>query len=218
MKKLIILVLLVVSAVTASAQMMTSRTLMKRENPTTWYIRTGLSINSLTGLSNEDKDYSGDRLSTSSKAGFVLDFGFNKPIGKAGAYWGMELGIGNRGGKITDKDSDYYESFNAWSLKYSPITFGYKYSVTDDIKLDIHLGAYALVDLSRKAKDSDGDEIDADDAFENRFDAGIQGGLGVWYRKFNLDFTYQRGFVEFISMPYDPLKSSAFMIRLGYAF
>lgn len=225
MKKLIVLALLAVSAVAAQAQMMKSRTLMKRENPATWYVRAGLSINMLSGLSSDDKEhynlYQGTSTSTStgSKAGFEVDFGFNKPIGKAGAYWGMELGIGNRGGKLTvGEDSNDKYSFNTWSLNYSPVTFGYKYSLTDDIRLDVHLGAYALVDMSRKAKDDDGKELDADDTFDNRFDAGLQGGIGVWYKKFNLDVTYRHGFVGFVSMPYDALKSSAVMVRLGYAF
>ncbi len=214
MKKMLVLVLLVISAVTASAQMMTSRTLMKRESPTLWYVRAGFALNSLTGMDSDDKEY----LGTAIKAGFELDFGFNKPIGKSGTYWGMELGIGNRGGKITQKDTDNATSYNTWSLNYSPITFGYKYSVTDDIKLDIHLGAYALVDLSRKAKNNDGHECDADLEFTNRYDAGIQVGLGAWYKRFNLDFMYRHGFVGFVSMPYNNLNSSAFLIRLGYAF
>lgn len=226
MKKLIAIVLLAVSAMTASAQMMTSRTLMKRENPTTWYVRAGLSINMLSGMSSEDKtDYDGYEQSTGSKAGFEIDFGFNKPMGKSGLYWGMELGIGNRGGKITGKyKEDGYNdecktSFNSWALNYSPFTLGYKYSVTDNLKLDVHLGAFALVDMSQKAKfEEDGDKEDIDEAFDSRFDAGIQAGLGAWFKKFNLDVTYRHGFVGYVSMPNDPLKSSSLLIRLGYAF
>ncbi|MDE6154380.1 MAG: PorT family protein [Muribaculaceae bacterium] len=156
MKKIIAIALLAVSAISASAQMMTSRTLMKRETPTTWYVRAGMSVNMLSGLNSDDKDYG---LTTGSKAGFEVDFGFHKPMGKSGAYWGMELGFANRGGSISEVDGyddEYKYSLNAWSLKYSPFTFGYKYSITDDLKIDGHLGAFALVDLSRKAK-VDGD-------------------------------------------------------------
>ena len=190
---------------------------MKRENPTTWYVRAGMSVNMLSGLNSDDKDYG---LTTGSKAGFEVDFGFHKPMGKSGAYWGMELGFANRGGSISEVDGyddEYKYSLNAWSLKYSPFTFGYKYSITDDLKIDGHLGAFALVDLSRKAK-VDGDEVDADEIFSNRFDAGLQVGVGVWYKKINLDLTYQHGFVGFVESPNSTLKCSALMIRLGYAF
>jgi len=218
MKKLIAITLLAVSAMTASAQMMTSRSLMKRETPTTWYVRLGMSINSLNGLSRDDKD---NGMSTGSKAGFDVDFGFNKPIGKSGAYWGMELGIGNRGGSINEEDTyddeEYKTSINTWSLKYSPITLGYKYSLTDDIRLDGHIGAFALVDISRKAK-CDGEELEADEVFSNRFDAGLQVGIGAWYKKINIDFTYQHGFIAIVEPPYSTLKTSALVIRLGYAF
>lgn len=214
MKKIIAIALLAVSAISASAQMMTSRTLMKRETPTTWYVRAGMSVNMLSGLNTYDKD---DGLKTGSKAGFEVDLGFNKPMGKSGAYWGMELGLANRGGSITEAYENHDYSLNAWSIKYSPITFGYKYSITDDLKLDGHLGAFALVDVSRKAK-NDGDEVDADEMFSNRFDAGLQVGIGVWYKKFNLDLTYQHGFVGLVESPNSTLKCSALMIRLGYAF
>lgn len=221
MKKLIITALIAFSTIAASAQMMTSRTLMKRHSPTTWYVRAGISANMLTGMSSYDKESMwGEKTSTGSKAGFEVDFGFNKGIGRSGAYWGMELGVGNRGGNVITEyeDGKSKTSINAWSLKYSPITFGYKYSLTDDIKLDAHLGAFALVDMSRKAKEDDGDDIDADEAFENRFDAGIQVGVGAWYKKFNLDITYQQGFVPFVRMPNGSLKSGQVLIRLGYAF
>ena len=214
MKKLILLAVLVLSAMTASAQMMTSRTLMKRHTPTTWYVRAGLSVNMLTGMSSDDKDYGYE---AGSKAGFEVDFGFNKPIGKSGTYWGMELGFNNRGGKVTNKENDNVSlSLNAWSIKYSPFTFGYKYSVTDDLKIDAHLGLLALVDVSQSAKE-DGDDYGSD-AFENSFDIGLQVGVGAWYKKFNLDITYQPGFVPFVSTPNGALKSSQVLIRLGYAF
>lgn len=213
MKKLIAIAIIAVSAMTASAQMMTSRTLLKRTNPATWYVHAGMSINSLTGLDDDDKD---NGYSLGSKAGFEVDFGFNKAIGRSGAYWGMELGIGQRGGKVKYynryDDEEYESSISSWAVKYTPINFGYKYSFTDKIKADIHLGGFVSYDFSQKAKDEDGDEYDP---FNNNLDAGIICGLGVWYSKFNLDFSYQRGFIEYLN---SDINSSAFIIRVGYAF
>ena len=51
----------------------------------------------------------------------------------------------------------------------------------------------------------------------NHFDAGMNIGVGVWYDRFNLDLTYQRGFIDAFSDT-DGFKTSNFMIRLGIAF
>ena len=51
----------------------------------------------------------------------------------------------------------------------------------------------------------------------NHFDAGMNIGVGVWYDRFNLDLTYQRGFIDAFSDA-DGFKTSNFMIRLGIAF
>lgn len=70
-------------------------------------------------------------------------------------------------------------------------------------------------------KNSDGD------GYYNRFDAGIQVGIGVWYGRWNLDFAYERGFCSFYNyenmLGAKPekslsLASSNVLIRLGFAF
>lgn len=208
-------------AVTASAQVMRSRTYVSEKN-TMWYGRIGMSFNNVAGMPS---DYN-----ASSKTGMDLDFGFHKNIGESGAYWGMEFGVGTRGCEWKtedhwDSDETIKSSVSTWNIKYSPATFGYKYSVTDDLKIDGHLGIYASYDFTSTYK-NDGEEIDLDDTdFDyQKFDAGLQVGVGVWYKRFNLDFTYQRGFLPVATVwNYDEdeekdLHSSNFMIRLGIAF
>ncbi|MDE6484521.1 MAG: porin family protein [Duncaniella sp.] len=214
MKKILAIILLAVSAFTTSAQMLKSRTLMKKERPTTWYVRLGMSIDNITGV--------GSDCDASAKVGMDLDFGFNKPMGGAGCYWGMDLGIITRGGHISFDRSDMQLNVNAWALKYTPFTFGYKYAVTDDIKLDGHLGVFASYDLSNSAEFKDEDR-DPDTYFDSKFDLGIQAGIGVWWKKFNLDLSYQHGFMSpFVDLSYGDYlgdnSTSAFVIRLGYAF
>ena len=44
-------------------------------------------------------------------------------------------------------------------------------------------------------------------------------GVGVWFnKKFNLDLTYQRGFVSTFDDEDYTVNASNFLIRLGYAF
>lgn len=247
MKKLLLIVATAFMAISASAQVMSSYSYSKSKTSTVWYARLGVSFNNIAGageaisLANE---YSTDEAySLGSKAGMDIDFGFQRPISNFGLYWGMELGIGTRGfsTKYTEKDAydgDYESkgSMLAWNVKYSPFTFGYKYSLTDDVKLDAHIGAFVSYDFAGKKisySDNDGDKWEAttedleDDYDYLAFDAGMQIGVGVWYKRLNLDLTYQRGFVPAAKIYYydkdansveKSLHSSNFMIRLGVAF
>lgn len=221
MKKLIVFMIAAMAVISASAQMRTSRTFTKTKSRTEWIIRVGPSFNKLTGY---DKDQL-DGTKVGGKVGFDIDAAFNKSIGESGLYWGMEFGIGTRGTKLTDEYEDYKMEVSAsmYNIKYSPFTIGYKFAVTDDIKIDPHVGLYALYDFAISSDDEDGVWIDD---FDGKFDAGLQAGVGFWYKRFNIDFMYQFGFVNA-----DPIfsagshesyldggKTSNFLIRLGYSF
>ena len=91
-----------------------------------------------------------------------------------------------------------------------------------NVHIDPHVGVFASYDYTSKMK-ADGESIswgDYADYMEvdyNHFDAGMNIGVGVWYDRFNLDLTYQRGFIDTFSDA-DGFKTSNFMIRLGIAF
>ena len=95
-------------------------------------------------------------------------------------------------------------------------------AVADNVHIDPHVGVFASYDYTSKMK-TDGESIswgDYADYMEvdyNHFDAGMNIGVGVWYDRFNLDLTYQRGFIDTFSDA-DGFKTSNFMIRLGIAF
>jgi hypothetical protein len=255
MKKLIAIALVaLVGTSFANAKLVRSRTVgEKAKTPTEWIVRIGASINNAAGEAVKEikYDYSdGDEYGSYSvgpRVGMDVSVAFNKPMGSSGAYWGMELGFGSRGAsaKTADGDDDYYENSHqhiaTWNLKYSPFTFGYKYAINTAIKLDVHLGAYVSYDFAGSGKATwEWDEYgepesetetyslgeDMLDGFQ-RFDAGIQAGVGVWYKKFNFDITYQRGFVSACEVMIDwsdtrnasyKVFSSNLMLRVGYSF
>lgn len=249
MKKFLVFASLAALAVSANAQVMTSRTRVKEKKPTMWYARIGVSLDNLAGGNDYKKEYTFDysgkhsKVTIAPQAGMDIDFGFQRGIGKAGLYWGMELGFGTRGGAMRSEYSYHYEDrwdsytvegkskgrLLTWNIKYSPFTFGYKYSITDDIKIDAHLGLFLSYDFAGNAKfkyDDDDDEKlslgDLRDEYDfQAFDAGLQLGAGVWWKRFNFDITWQRGFVPLGSYYLDDrhdLYSSNVMFRLGVAF
>lgn len=254
MKKFLLSLLVIVASISANAQIVTSRTMKKSKGQSaTWVIRAGLSLNNPAGGNGflepdyEDSDYK-ESSSLGPRAGMDLSIGFQKPIKTSGLYWGMELGIGTRGAamKWSDKELNYYgdihideekSSFLSWNVKYSPFQLGYKYSLNENIKIDGHFGIYASYDFAGKGvskwycsdrgkseESSDLSEI-RDDYDFNCFDAGLQLGIGLWWKNLNFDITWQRGFVTAVTLDdaMDDYKdvnvcSSNLMLRLGIAF
>lgn len=172
------------------------------------------------------------------KTGFDVSFGFNKPFGKSSAYWGMELGIGSRGYSATEVeqveeriyDADLGRNnyrytycdgdkgdFTAYNVKFVPFMVGYKYGVTKDIKIDAHIGAFVSYDF---AISGDCDDVNGAEEEPESLDAGMQLGIGAWYKRFNLDLTWQKGFLEYSNADCyaDAAKHSAIMLRVGVAF
>lgn len=272
MKKLFLATMVALTAMGANAQIARSTMFQapERENNIMWYIRAGVSINNAAANGNLKDIYKDDDGKTDtglgSKAGYDIEFGFNKNIGSSDAYWGMEFGFGTRGysqkfenvrsGNLTGNYTYTATSLEKKSLlahrfKIMPLMFGYKYGITDKIKLDAHIGAWVSIDMAASYKeeseysftntyDSDYNEFRSekdsfgigdlknsdDEGYYNRFDAGIQAGIGVWYGRWNLDFSYERGFCSI----YDfekmygktdksySLAASNVLIRLGFAF
>lgn len=240
----------------AQARVVNSRVFGEREKQSTeWIIRLGMSLDNAAGnavsQAKEDLEQSKEDYGEPSsygfgcKAGFEFSLAFNKPIGRSGLYWGMELGIGTRGARYWSDSGrdinreDARKNILTWNAKYSPFTMGYKFPITKNIRLDAHLGAFVSYDFAGKSNSKwicdDGEEkykdtVNIGDGALNgfrRLDAGMQIGAGVWYKCFNFDITYQRGFINAFDFYYnsfwdvdDDAKvfSSNLMLRVGIAF
>ncbi len=234
MKKLLLLALIAVMAVGVNAQIVVSQsniiTKTKVEKPktkkkTTWYMRVGVQASKMAF----DDDFTDSEGSIKSAAGYNLDFGFQRPMGGKGAYWGMTFGLGSRGFKYKEEDSEWYqgdkyeyeytEKHTAHNFQYSPFTFGWKIKLADKLYLDPHIGLYFSVDYTGKIKckekltiggDTETDDEsfsiyggeywgDEEDVWWCPADIGLNTGIGIWYDRFNFDITWQRGFVNAIA-------------------
>ncbi len=151
--------------------------------------------------------------------------------------------------------SDYHGKFQdnrllCHTVKFSPFTIGYRYTFLKNMAADVHLGAYASYDYVGNYKTDYTDHIVSTSKYGNRndkkttsaktklkdldkmrkYDAGINLGVGYWFGKFNLDFTWQRGFIAIYEGGGDEVKigketrekgnlfTNNFQLRLGYAF
>ncbi len=87
MKKLLSLAAAFLLCAGVQAQIVSSRSVsiksaQKQPSETQWFLRGGLNAMKMTGDGAED---------TGSKLGYNFVYGFQKPLGSIGTYWGMEF-------------------------------------------------------------------------------------------------------------------------------
>ena len=114
MKKVLSMIAALLLCVGTQAQIVSSRSAIvkteKQASSTQWFLRAGLNIMNFSGDGAEGAD---------SNIGYNATFGYQKPLGSTGGYWGMEFGLGSRGFKVEDTKC------MAHNIQYSPFTFGW---------------------------------------------------------------------------------------------
>ena len=124
--------------------------------------------------------------------GYNFSLDFNKNFYK-GAYWNTGVMFGTRGFDVNHSDA----KFRAHNFNIH-LTVGYKY-------------------MAGKIDDGNGDDVKIGDIEDyKRCDGGLIIGMGVWYKRINIDYTFKRGFGEVWED--GPAGAVNHMIRLGYAF
>ena len=184
----------------------------KAQGETRWnYIKGAAAINSSTLEGNAVGK-------ATNHGGWDLLLGHAKKFSGFDFYYGIEYGIGSRGYCIELLGEEFGSSW-AGNIKASPMV-GYKYDFANGLSIDAHVGYFASFDLfgMNKVKGVDSQSIWTSDNNYNHFDNGIRLGDGVWFERFLLDFTWQRGFVNFNTDSDVSNKSNAFIIGLGYQF
>lgn len=226
--------LFAITSFTSNGEILTSRSFYKEGPRMTWFVRGGVSLNSISG--DFVKDWKNNDVSFGMKPGFDISAGFQRYFGKKNLYWGAELGIGTRGfsakydhkysdwvdGSQVEKSETYKASLSNINVKL-PIFLGYCQPIGESMKIDVHVGPYVSYDFSKSAKDDDGIFERSYSDLENHVDvvgvdAGAAVGIGFWYDHFLIDVTYQKGFIETVNYGGDKGTASHIMFRIGYGF
>jgi hypothetical protein len=233
MKKIILSLLVAFCGLSASAQIVssTSRSVSytKHEKTTTWYGKVGLNVMNYVGKGTAD--------GLQAKIGYDLNFGFQKPLGGNGLYWGMEFGLTSRGSKkstdITARGVRSETELNEMrhAVVFSPFTFGYRKNLVNKLDIDAHVGIYGSCDYTGKNKletsvtyGKETEKASADTKMSdwsdfNRGDVGLKFGVGLWWDRYNLDFSYRQGFLNVWTPDgADTNLSGNFIVSLGVSF
>ncbi len=161
-----------------------------------------------------------------------MEFGISTRGYKANAEWFR--------GQVSSHFGDYIghrirqeQTLTAYDVQLTPIMVGYKYNLLSNITIDAHLGGFVSCDFAGKLKNYDYDyqissnkprvkestsKVDLGDLDGySRLDAGLNLGIGVWYGHFNIDLTWQRGFLNMYDID-SSNQSQSLKLRVGYAF
>ena len=211
MKKTLLTVIVLLLGICAQAQIVSSHSKVKykekKERKTEWILRGGLNVSNISG---ESKSIEIDDFEPYAAPGYNISFGLNHPLGQKGLYFGAEIGLFSAG-----YCNDYSDGISDNFLELSPY-LGWKFKLTDKIKLDAHLGMFYGVSIAAGE-----DELNHGYSYVGDYDAGISYGVGVWFNKFNIDLSYKVGLEPFVTVhEYGEYvyNSRIFMLRLGYAF
>lgn len=169
-------------------------------------VRGGFSTNNFKG----DRSPQMGRL-----PGYNFSLDFNKAFRKGrGAYWNTGVMFGTRGYDIDYRRS--HTKFRAHNFGI-PFTLGYLYKVTGNLAVDGRFGTFFSVDMAGKMSGRDIHDLKIGDIEDyHRCDGGILLGMGVWYKRINVEYTFRRGFGALVDN--GTSGSANHMIRLGYAF
>ena len=164
-----------------------------------------------------------------------MDLGVAMRGYKTDATWSYGSSSSISGGYDSHTKSETI-TLTAYNAQLSPINIGYKVIFNERMALDIHVGGFASYDFAGNLKsesydhifltgkygtndktteNSNSTKIGDIDSYRN-YDFGAIGGIGFWYGHFNIDLSYQRGFISI----YDGDNTyfcNKFMVKLGYA-
>lgn len=131
-------------------------------------------------------------------------------------YWNIGVIFASRGYK--EKSSDYYYYSSGKELRahmfQMPVGIGGKWKLSKNLSFDLHGGFFWSCDMEGYRDDGYSYESISEISGYSRFDVGAMIGVGLWLGNFNLDCTYQPGFVIFD----EDGRQNSFWVRLGYAF
>ncbi|MDR0832911.1 MAG: PorT family protein [Candidatus Symbiothrix sp.] len=199
MKKVVLVMLIALSAVTMNAQ--------------------GIKFGVTAGLnfSNWSGDVKDAKMKTGFQAGVVADFALTESFSIA-----PELLFAQRGTKFEAGDESSTYTLNYLQL---PINALYKFSIADDSKLFIFAGPYVGYGLSGTVKEKfDGESDSGDIKFGsgdgklNPLDFGINAGVGYQYTKFFIKAQYGLGFGNLSNSSKESIKNGSIGISVGYLF
>lgn len=232
MRKLFLVVVCAISALTVSAQRAVSSSSSffsteKVDGGVQFGIRAGINFANITFKEDNNS------ISYDSRASFHVGVIADIPLMQS-LYIQTGLYLQNKGAKYeeTYEYSKYKEEHKPMYLQI-PLLASYRYDFSDAVQLQVNVGPYFAYGIGGKAKwidefddydetwegDFFGDKDDEDTLGFKRFDCGLQVGGGLTFaQKYYLGVTYEFGFGNISNYDDIEVKNKNLMVSLGYNF
>jgi hypothetical protein len=205
-----------------------------------WYARTGLSLNGITGpgVDDEKTNWAAEKCYGEFKniLGGSLTVGADMPIGNSPFYIGISISGSMRGYEKSMRWKEgtsllrsQTERLTAFNAQISPMNIGYIAKLSKNTALDFHVGCFFSYDMAATlssetvfnddSMDKDSYDISylKDHGNYTIYDIGFNGGAGLWFNHWIIDFSYQRGIASMFNNGND-FYSKKVQLSLGYAF
>lgn len=155
---------------------------------------------------------------------------------KGEANWGYGASSSVSGGYDSHTKAQTI-TLNAFNAQFTPICIGYRHIINDNMAVDIHVGGFASYDFAGKYKSEYEDHVYSTSKYGNNikdtntdtstdigdldgyrnYDFGATGGIGFWFGHFNVDVSYQRGFISVFDGD-NTFFCDRLQMKFGYAF
>ena len=151
---------------------------------------------------------------------------------KANAKWSKTT-VSSTFGDVLSHTVKQNITLSTYNIEYHPFIIGYKYKFLQRMAVDVHASAFVSFDFAGsqkiynydyqlssnvpREKESTNDIKIGDIDKYQRLDAGVNVGIGYWFGHFNLDFSWQRGFINIYDVN-DTFSAQSLKLKLGYAF
>lgn len=206
MKKIFFIVCLFLLTTSLQAQIISSSsqktTVKSNKKNTSWYFKVSLlSMKFSHNMEEIGSEWNYRDWDMSRTLGFKADIGFKKPFKSLNTstdiYWGMDFALGTRGfgQKAISDDVDDGGHYKRSNVQVNPINVGFDYSITKDIIIDGHIGAYVSCDYLESWSFEDDSDYNIE-SIEMRGDLGLMLGIGIWFHSINVELGWQRGFIN----------------------
>lgn len=211
MKKILLILVCVLSTLTASAQYASDASgsffsTERSDQPVTFGIRGGVNLAKIS------ESYDGYSASTKNYTGFNVGVSVDIPMLQS-LYLQSGLYYTVKGAKIDEVkcNPSYLEI---------PVLASYRYNFSDAVQLQINVGPYFAYGVGGKWKDTEYD--DEEDFFGDdfkRFDAGLAFGGGLTFSHIYVGINYDLGLTNIMKGDDDgSTKNRCLSINVGYNF
>lgn len=198
-------------------------------------VKTGPSLNGITGSGVDDMKTSwadakanGDFKNT---FGWTASVGMYAPLSKL--YLSTLFSLGMRGYETSvswkegaSKINSQKTKLTAFNAQILPLNLGYVINLNSTSALDLHVGPFVSIDFagslksdieySNKTSEHSSENINDLEGYK-KYDVGLNGGISLWYKRYEIELNYQRGLTPMYDGEND-FFSKSIQLNIGYAF